>query len=268
MRTRVAWAVVALTTVAFVLDTVFTAAHRPLLSEATWADHGWPLAPLGGDGLRRDGGTHHLALPAAPAGLAAAGGEPALGDPGRGRLQHLGARRGRPRLPLLGSRRRLGGAAAGLAGVHRPDHRLPHRARRSPALSPLALGCVGRAGRPHPAHPRDADDPPRRVRGRRGLRQPGGLPAAPHRRLDARRSRTDRLGRLLGAAAAAGPRTTSGCSCSGSRRPLRCWRSEWCASWPSHASRARRGPGWPPFRCGSRRSPCPSAWPSRCCGID
>jgi hypothetical protein len=29
-----------------VLDTLFTAAHRPLLSEATWADHGWPLAPL------------------------------------------------------------------------------------------------------------------------------------------------------------------------------------------------------------------------------
>ena len=62
MRVRVAWAVVALTTVAFILDTVFTAAHRPLLSEATWADHGWPLAPLAGLGLRRDGGTHHLAL--------------------------------------------------------------------------------------------------------------------------------------------------------------------------------------------------------------
>jgi signal transduction histidine kinase len=50
MRTRLAWSVVALTTVAFVLDTVFTAAHRPLLSEATWADHGWPLAPLAGAG--------------------------------------------------------------------------------------------------------------------------------------------------------------------------------------------------------------------------
>ena len=62
MRIRVAWAVVAVTTVAFILDTVFTAAHRPLLSEATWADHGWPLAPLAGIGLRRDGGAHHLAL--------------------------------------------------------------------------------------------------------------------------------------------------------------------------------------------------------------
>ena len=50
MRLRVAWAVVALTTVALILDTVFTAAHRPLLSEATWADHGWPLAPLAGLG--------------------------------------------------------------------------------------------------------------------------------------------------------------------------------------------------------------------------
>jgi hypothetical protein len=50
MRSRVAWAVVALTTVAFVLDTVFTAAHRSLLSESTWADHGWPLAPLAGMG--------------------------------------------------------------------------------------------------------------------------------------------------------------------------------------------------------------------------
>ena len=50
MRSRLAWAVVALTTTAFVLDTVFTAAHRSLLSEATWADHGWPLAPLAGTG--------------------------------------------------------------------------------------------------------------------------------------------------------------------------------------------------------------------------
>jgi hypothetical protein len=50
MRSRVAWAIVTLTTIAFILDTVFTAAHRPLLSEATWADHGWPLAPLAGMG--------------------------------------------------------------------------------------------------------------------------------------------------------------------------------------------------------------------------
>jgi GAF domain-containing protein len=47
MRGRIAWAVVALTAAAVVLDTIFTAAHRPLLSEATWAAHGWPLAPLG-----------------------------------------------------------------------------------------------------------------------------------------------------------------------------------------------------------------------------
>ncbi len=46
MRARIAWGVVAVATVAVILDTVFTAAHRSLLSEATWADHGWPLAPL------------------------------------------------------------------------------------------------------------------------------------------------------------------------------------------------------------------------------
>lgn len=46
MHARIAWAVLVLTTFAFLLDTAFTAAHRPLLSEVTWADHGWPLAPL------------------------------------------------------------------------------------------------------------------------------------------------------------------------------------------------------------------------------
>ena len=50
MRVRLAWAIVGLTLVAIVLDTIFTAAHRPLLSEATWADHGWPLAPLASAG--------------------------------------------------------------------------------------------------------------------------------------------------------------------------------------------------------------------------
>ncbi len=50
MRARLAWGVVALTTIAAILDTVFTAAYRPLLSEATWADHGWPIAPLAGVG--------------------------------------------------------------------------------------------------------------------------------------------------------------------------------------------------------------------------
>jgi signal transduction histidine kinase len=50
VRARIAWAVLGLTTLAGILDTVFTAAHRSLLSEATWADHGWPLAPLAGIG--------------------------------------------------------------------------------------------------------------------------------------------------------------------------------------------------------------------------
>lgn len=50
MRARIAWAVVCLVAVAVLLDTVFTAAHRSLLSEATWADHGWPLISLAGLG--------------------------------------------------------------------------------------------------------------------------------------------------------------------------------------------------------------------------
>jgi GAF domain-containing protein len=50
VRARIAWAVVGLTAVAVILDTAFTAAYRPLLSEATWADHGWPLITLAGAG--------------------------------------------------------------------------------------------------------------------------------------------------------------------------------------------------------------------------
>jgi signal transduction histidine kinase len=50
VRARIAWCIVGVTTVAAALDTLFTAAYRPLLSEATWADHGWPLAPLAGSG--------------------------------------------------------------------------------------------------------------------------------------------------------------------------------------------------------------------------
>ena len=50
MRAAIAWSVVGLTAIAVTADTLFTAAHRALLSEATWADHGWPLAPLAGLG--------------------------------------------------------------------------------------------------------------------------------------------------------------------------------------------------------------------------
>jgi signal transduction histidine kinase len=46
VHARIAWAIVGVSAIAAILDTVFTAAHRSLLSEATWADHGWPLAPL------------------------------------------------------------------------------------------------------------------------------------------------------------------------------------------------------------------------------
>jgi signal transduction histidine kinase len=47
VHVRIAWAIVGLATVAAILDTVFTAARTSLLSEATWAAHGWPLTPLG-----------------------------------------------------------------------------------------------------------------------------------------------------------------------------------------------------------------------------
>ncbi len=50
MRARIAWGIVGLTTVAFILDTWFTAAHNSLLSEETWANHGWPLSSLAGLG--------------------------------------------------------------------------------------------------------------------------------------------------------------------------------------------------------------------------
>ncbi|MEO7061032.1 MAG: hypothetical protein ABI083_15020 [Lapillicoccus sp.] len=46
MRARIAWAIVGLTVISSVLDTGFTAAYRSLLSEATWAEHGWPLSSL------------------------------------------------------------------------------------------------------------------------------------------------------------------------------------------------------------------------------
>jgi signal transduction histidine kinase len=62
MRARLAWGVFAVTTIAVILDTVFTAAHRGLLSEATWAAHGWPLAPLAGVGCALMGAlivSHH-----------------------------------------------------------------------------------------------------------------------------------------------------------------------------------------------------------------
>jgi hypothetical protein len=42
--------VAGLAVVAFILNTGFTAAHLSLLSEETWADHGWPLIPLSGLG--------------------------------------------------------------------------------------------------------------------------------------------------------------------------------------------------------------------------
>ena len=50
VRALIAWGVLGVVTVATVLDTAFTAAHRSLWAESTWAEHGWPLAPLAGLG--------------------------------------------------------------------------------------------------------------------------------------------------------------------------------------------------------------------------
>jgi len=50
VRTRIAWAFVVSSLVAVVVDTIFTAAHGPLMSEQTWARHGWPLVGLAGLG--------------------------------------------------------------------------------------------------------------------------------------------------------------------------------------------------------------------------
>jgi signal transduction histidine kinase len=47
---RIAWCVVGLCLVAVGVDTAFTAAHAPLMSEQTWAGHGWPLLGLAGLG--------------------------------------------------------------------------------------------------------------------------------------------------------------------------------------------------------------------------
>ena len=77
-----------------------------------------------------------------------------------------------------------------------PDgHLLSRRWRWAAWVALVGLGL---------AHARDADDPSRRGRGGRGLRQPGSVLAAPHGRLDARRGGTHRLRRVLGAPAATG----------------------------------------------------------------
>jgi hypothetical protein len=46
MYARIAWAFAAISVVCAALDTAVTAAYRPLMSQETWAQHGWPLATL------------------------------------------------------------------------------------------------------------------------------------------------------------------------------------------------------------------------------
>ena len=171
VRARIAWAVVGLTTIAVILDTVFTAAHRSLLSEATWADHGWPLAPLAGVGCALMGALIVSRYPRHPLGwlLCAASLLSVTlaadaysiwvldGDgPGSAYWAHVAAWASTP---------------ARLAGLHRVDHGLPHLPRRPPALAPVALGRLGHARRSRPAHPGDADDPPRDFVYGRAVRQ-------------------------------------------------------------------------------------------------
>ena len=165
MRLRVAWAVVALTTVAFILDTVFTAAHRPLLSEATWADHGWPLAPLAGLGYAVMGALiisryprHRLGwLMLAASLLSVTLATDAYstwvldGDgPGSAYWAHVAAWAG----PLVGW---PAFTAQIIIFLTAPDGRLLSARWRW-----VVLRC---RGGPHAAHPRDADDPPQRGRG-------------------------------------------------------------------------------------------------------
>lgn len=68
MNARIAWAAVGLAVLAGILDTVLTAAHRSLLSEATWAEHGWPLAPLAGIGCALMGALIVSRYPSQPLG--------------------------------------------------------------------------------------------------------------------------------------------------------------------------------------------------------
>ena len=135
MRAPFAWAVLGVVLVASVLDTVFTAAHGSLWTEATWAEHGWPLAPLAGVGCALMGALIVRRHPAHPIGwllsvasllavtLAAdAYGIWALdsGDPGREVSGHLALWAA----PLLGW---PAFAALVLVFLLAPDGRLPSR---------------------------------------------------------------------------------------------------------------------------------------------
>ena len=218
MRVAVARAVLGLTVLAAVLDTLFTAAYRPLLSEATWADHGWPLAPLAGVGSALMGAADRLPPPETPPRLAAVRLQPALGDArGRG-VQRLGPRRKRSGNRVLGSRGGMGLAPAGMAGLHRFDLRLPPLPRRAPAVTAVALGGVGHGDGSGPAHARDSHPPPRRLRGRAEVRRPQHLRADARGRRRPRRRRPRRVRRLHRLAAAGRGRTNCVANCCGSRR--------------------------------------------------
>ena len=175
VHARIAWVVVGLTTLAAILDTVFTAAHRSLLSEATWADHGWPLAPLAGVGCALMGALIISRYPRHPLGWLLCVASLLSVTLAADAYSIWVLDGGGPGSASLGPCGRLGVTAAGLARLHRADPGLPPLPRRPPALTPMALGSLGHGGRPRPAHPGHVDRPPWRVRVRAGVRLPQHL---------------------------------------------------------------------------------------------
>ena len=149
--------------------------------------------PLGYWRLCAHGCAHPLAVPASSTGLATVCRQPALGDTGGRGIQRLGARRCRPWFALLGPCDRMGGALARLAGLHRTDHGLPHLARRTLALTTVALGRLDHVDRPWPAHTGLVGTAPRQLRLPRTVRRQHHVNGTAHHRLPPRRSRSDRL---------------------------------------------------------------------------
>ena len=138
--------------------------HRSLLSEATWADHGWPLAPLASVGCALMGALIVSRYPRLPLGwllcVASLLSVTLAGDA----YSLWVLEGGGSGSASLGARSRVGRATAGLASLHRVDPGVPHRPGRAPALTSLVV-CRRR----HPcwAWPADVgntDLAPRRLR--------------------------------------------------------------------------------------------------------
>ncbi len=201
-------------------------------------------------------------------GLAAVRRQPAVGDPGRRGLQHLGARRRRTRLgraghtcsrwaaPLLGW---PAFTALIMVFLSRPDGHLPSPRWRwavwVTAVVGLGLHTLGTLT----TRPSDF------VYGEQYDQHPVSEPA-PHRRLPARRGRARRLGRLAGRASAPVARTTYAASCCGSRSSAAFLAVGVVVILAVPRLHGRGGHlAGRRCRCASPRSPSRSAWPSPCC---